>query len=264
MKIINFIFSVSFLFFNSAYSFVFGNHPTICKPKAFSNCYNVSYNTPGYLFIDFEKEKLKFVKGGKIDENDDAYKALKQKNIDQFDELAKCKGKKIICKDALNGGFENKVLSKDEINDPSIVSQDFDFDVFLKNKNCFGVRKTIDNGIYALKDNKYVKVWCKNIPMGQTEDLPNGKIISDSMYQPTCENLAQKNILDIQKANCFGELLSADYSFVCDTNSSGTSPKYIIKNPNTINSFNQITSDEVNMIFNHMKRSAEKARRKRG
>ena len=134
MKIINFIFSVVFLFFNSAYSFVFGNHPTICKPKAFSNCYNVSYNALGYLFIDFEKEKLKFVKGGKIDENDDAYKDLKQKNIDQFDELAKCKGKKIICKDALNDGFENKVLSKDEINDPSIVSQDFDFNVFLKNK----------------------------------------------------------------------------------------------------------------------------------
>lgn len=231
MNFTRYIFFVLFLS-NSAYSFVFQGHPTICKPKALSKCYNISDNTEGYSSKD-------------------------------FDELAKCRGKKIICKDAINGGLENKALSKYEINDPSVVSQDFDFNIFLKNKNCFGVRKTIDNGIYALKDNKYVKVWCKNIPFEQTENLPNGKIISDSMYQPTCENLAQKNILDIQKGNCFGELLSADYSFVCDTNSSGTLPKYIIKNPNTINSFNQITSDEVNMIFNHMKKSAEKARRKR-
>ena len=235
MKIVKFIFPVGFLFLNSAYSFVFQGHPTICRPDILSQiplCYNVGLNETGY-------------------------------NFDALDQSAKCKGKKIICEKAIvkAGNFGDQALSKNEIENNSIVSKFFDTNIL--NNDCFGVRKRDSSGLYAQTDKGNVKIWCKDVLDNPDEEFLSGSIVLDVSNQPKCSDLAQKNIIDIQNANCFGKKLKERYHLVCD--SANKNAEYIIDDngDKTLidDSFLQkITVKEINAKFENMKEAAKKAR----
>ena len=233
MKIVKFIFPVGVLFLNSAYSFVFQGHPTICRPDIFSQisfCYNVGLNKTGYDF-------------------------------DALDQSAKCKGKKIICEKAIvkDGNFGDQALSKNEIENSLIVSKYFDTNIL--NNGCFGIRKRDSSGLYAETNKGNVKIWCKGVLDSYDEEFLNGNIVLNN--QPKCSDLTQKNIIDVQNGNCFGKKIKEKYHLVCD--SLGKNVEYIIDDngDKTLiddNLVEKITVKDVNAKFEKMKEAAEKAR----
>ena len=92
-----------------------------------------------------------------------------------------------------------------------------DFDTNILNGDCFGVRKTIDNGAMASVNGEYVRVWCNGILDNPDEYLPNGEITYGA--QPTCNELAEYGYVATIDNKCYGKYYDmSKYYIECNGN----------------------------------------------
>ena len=158
---------------------------------------------------------------------------------DEWDDKAACKGKKIICANAIIGGAsKNEAFSKSEISSAEktgVGKIDSDFDVYIldsreKDDQCFGVRRTQNNGTSAKVSGApggWVNVYCMEVPgnfdeelAGAGEHFPYGQIVTaPAKPQPNCESLKGDGFMGILNGRCYGRdgYPDSDYFLECDS-----------------------------------------------
>jgi hypothetical protein len=122
---------------------------------------------------------------------------------EEWDVGGNCKGKKIICENAIVGG--HNPFSKAEISDPATISADFDATVFVSAGTCFGQRRTRNNGVQAKVGDAWRDVWCSGILESPDETLPNGQIALAAEDQPTCKSLKENGRIGVLAGQCYGK-----------------------------------------------------------
>lgn len=178
---------------------------------------------------------------------------------DSWDTSGNCRGKKYICTDALTGGGTEPVaMERADILRGVGISSDFDTDVYVSAENCYGARKTSQNGAMVLMNGQYAKVWCDGILSNPTNDeLANGEISAGT--EPSCAELAADNYVATLNGNCYGKRYDpSKYAIDCD----GNTPVIIVLNgaQYTQGIDNYITPFVVNARFSAMQTSASTQR----
>jgi len=132
-----------------------------------------------------------------------------------WDTNSKCWGLKLICPDALKESENAPVaMERNQIKKGTGIKPDYDTDLLSADGECFGRRKTDDNGATAMVNGKYVNVYCSGILNNYDEELPNGEIVYDA--QPTCSDLASNGYIAALNGNCYGKYYdSAKYHIEC-------------------------------------------------
>ncbi len=131
---------------------------------------------------------------------------------DAWDNTSNCRGVKLICPDALSGATEPTPIERDQVS--KRVNRDFDADIL--NGDCFGARKTTDNGAKAMLNGTYVNVWCHGVLTDETIEMPTGEIATGR--QPTCESLAANGYVAVLDNRCYGKQYAIDeYRIECGT-----------------------------------------------
>lgn len=137
-----------------------------------------------------------------------------------WDISGNCRGKKYICGTALSPAGANAVaMERNDILRNVGISSDFDTGVYVSAENCYGARKTRQNGAMALIDGEYVPVWCSGV-LGETtntetESVANGEIATTAT--PTCTDLAEMNYVATLNGNCYGKKYDPNkYAIDCD------------------------------------------------
>ena len=169
---------------------------------------------------------------------------------ESWDVSGSCRGKKYICADALvGGGTEPVAMERAEILRGTGINPDFDTDVLVG--DCYGARKTSQNGAMVLMNGRYAKVWCDGILSNPTDTVENGDIGT----APTCRELADMNYVATLNGRCYGKYYDpSKYSIDCD----GDNPVIIVLNgaQYTQGIDNFITPFVVNARFSAMQTSA--------
>lgn len=127
-----------------------------------------------------------------------------------------CWGMKIICPEALTTGEDYPTpMGRNEISKGTNLNKDFDLSIL--NGDCFGARKTKNNGAMASVDGKYVRVWCNGILDNPDEYLENGEITFGT--EPTCADLADYGYVATENGKCYGKFYDpAKYYIECNSN----------------------------------------------
>lgn len=191
-------------------------------------------------------------------DNTPCYSGLTQGVDDEWDVAASCRGRKYICADAFNTNTPSAVaINMSEITNN--VNSDFDVTVYVAGENCYGTRKTTDNGRMASVNGRYVKVWCNGVLVSPTETLSNGEITTGP--EPTCKQLATDGFAAIANGGCYGKYYNpANYAIECD----GENPTLIVLNGAEYNpnGSNTVTASVANSRFSTMQTSAATQRAK--
>jgi hypothetical protein len=96
-------------------------------------------------------------------------------------------------------------MSKSEISDPAKVSEDFDLTALDNGANCFGLRRTRNNGTSAKVGSQWWNVWCDGVLDSPDEDVGGGKIMLGASEQPTCSYLADHGRIGVLRdGKCYG------------------------------------------------------------
>ena len=134
-----------------------------------------------------------------------------------WDTKTECWGMKLICPEALttSNDYTPLAMSRTDIESGTNINKDFDTNIL--NGDCFGVRKTTDNGAMASVNGEYVRVWCNGILDNPDEYLPNGEITYGA--QPTCNELAEYGYVATIDNKCYGKYYDmSKYYIECNGN----------------------------------------------
>ena len=134
-----------------------------------------------------------------------------------WDSETGCWGMKYICPEALKtpGSYQPVLMGRQEIASGNKINIDYDTNIL--NGDCFGVRKTTDNGAMASVNSEYVRVWCNGILDNPDEYLPNGEITYGA--QPTCNELAEYGYVATIDNKCYGKYYDmSKYYIECNGN----------------------------------------------
>lgn len=136
---------------------------------------------------------------------------------EMWDATSSCWGIKYICGDALTTKTSDpQPMGRAEIARGTGISTDYDTDLLGVDGDCFGRRKTAENGSIASVNGKYVNVWCNGILPNPDETLEYGEITYGT--QPTCASLAADGYVGIENGRCYGKYYdSAQYYIECGT-----------------------------------------------
>ncbi len=171
---------------------------------------------------------------------------------DEWDETGNCRGRKFICAAALSGNASEPIaMNRDKIISGNGINSDFDTGVYVAAEDCYGARKTSQNGALVMMNGEYVRVWCNGILSNPTETVANGEIGP----APTCRELADMNYVATLSGNCYGKRYDpSKYSIDCD----GENPVIIVLNGAQYNPDinNFITPFVINARFGAMQTSA--------
>lgn len=131
-----------------------------------------------------------------------------------WDAGANCWGMKLICPQATTTPNSAPVaMGRNEIASGNGINRDFDTGVLTG--DCFGMRKTVNNGSMASVNGKYVNVWCNGILDSADETLASGEITFGT--QPTCAKLATNGYVGVLNGRCYGKYYDTnDYFIECD------------------------------------------------
>ncbi|MBO7508799.1 MAG: hypothetical protein J6T57_00795 [Alphaproteobacteria bacterium] len=136
-------------------------------------------------------------------------------DMEEWDVSGKCRGKKYICGDALDPVGDAPVLMEraDVLGSVGIST---DYDTFVLNGDCYGVRKTMNNNTMVSVDGRYVRVWCSNIDLApEVTELSNGHFTNGN--QPKCQDLADQGCVATLNGQCYGQCYSpTEYVVQCD------------------------------------------------
>ena len=176
-------------------------------------------------------------------------------DVNEWDVGAKCNGKKIVCDNAIKNPLFGPALSKAEISDSSIIDQDFDVGAAHPTNQCFGVRKTRNNGTEAKVGTEWRKVFCPGVLDDPDDVVTNGEIMLGTADQPTCESLADIGRIGVLNGQCYGKAgyFESDFHIECG---GGLLPiKIVVLNGATINTAganNPTTDEDANALFGIM------------
>lgn len=133
---------------------------------------------------------------------------------EEWDSDAECWGMKLICPEALkSGGTYPVAMGRDDIKNGTGINADFDTNIL--DGDCFGVRKTTENGAMAMINGEYTRVWCNGILDNPDEYMQNGEITYGA--QPTCAQLAEYGYVAAINNNCYGKYYdAAQYYIECN------------------------------------------------
>lgn len=183
-----------------------------------------------------------------------------------WDSETGCWGMKYICPEALKtpGSYQPVLMGRQEIANGGKINIDYDTNIL--NGDCFGVRKTTDNGAMASVNGEYVRVWCNGVLDNPDPDnyLPNGEL-PENGREPTCSELARNGFMATQAGKCFGKYYDPmKYTIECgDPNSifatnilelNGADPSYTYANAPT-------TADDADDIFDRMQEKSASQRK---
>lgn len=170
----------------------------------------------------------------------------------EWDVSGSCRGRKFICAAALSRNASDAVaMERDDIIHGNGINSDFDTGVYVAAEDCYGARKTSQNGALVMMNGEYVRVWCNGILSNPTETVANGEIGP----APTCRELADMNYVATLSGNCYGKRYDpSKYSIDCD----GENPVIIVLNGAQYNPDinNFITPFVINARFGAMQTSA--------
>ncbi len=179
---------------------------------------------------------------------------------DSWDYSGNCRGKKYICPDALTDNSTDRVaMERAAIAHRDGINSDFDTEVYVASEQCYGARKTSQNGAMVLVNGEYKRVWCMGV-LGSDYDgddilrLTNGDVVKNGA-EPTCSYLADMNYVATLDGNCYGKYYDPSrYSIDCD----GQTPVIVVLNgaQYTPNVDNYITPLIANTRFSAMQTSA--------
>ena len=125
-------------------------------------------------------------------------------DAEMWDADAKCRGMKYICPDALVSKTTSATLiSRNDINNSSIVKSDYDTSLLSDAGDCFGRRKTNKSGNQVMVNGNYVNVYCDGVLNKSDETLANGEIVYGT--QPTCDTLKKNGFVAVENGKCFGK-----------------------------------------------------------
>ncbi len=138
-------------------------------------------------------------------------------DTEMWDATSNCWGLKLICPDALTDGSRTaQPMGRAEIASGKKINSDFNTDLLGPDGDCFGRRKTAENGAIASVNGKYVNVWCPGILNNPDETLANGEITYGA--QPTCSELAEYGYAGIENGRCYGKYYDeSQYYIECGT-----------------------------------------------
>lgn len=121
-------------------------------------------------------------------------------DTEMWDASARCRGMKMICGDALRTPTDGAIaMGKSDIE--SKVNPDYNANVL--NGDCFGARRTTNDGGNAIYDGGTVKIWCAGILNNPDETVAGGEITYGA--QPTCDDLANDGWVAVKNGNCYGK-----------------------------------------------------------
>lgn len=143
-----------------------------------------------------------------------------------WDSGSSCWGLKLICPEALISTSERYPvpMEKADISKGKNINKDFDTNKL--NNDCFGARKTNNDGTKVYVNGELVNVWCNGILMDVDENLSNGEITYGP--QPTCEELAIDGYIGILNKRCYGKYYDPSNYFI-ECTSKELLPSRIIK-----------------------------------
>lgn len=171
-----------------------------------------------------------------------------------------CWGRKIICPGVLSDHAyfdNNEGVPLDII--INYTKPDFDTNIYVPSGQCWGARRSIQNGTMVLVDGSYVPVWCPGVLDSVHETLPNGEI--NLRTQPTCEELARNNYAKILNGLCYGKWYDpARFAVQCN----GETSTLVILNGADYNrnSTRGLTPSSADSTFDNLRRSSETQRNK--
>ena len=172
-------------------------------------------------------------------------------NTEQWDISAGCRGMKYICAGALTtGGDESVIKTRAEIASGAGIKSDFDTNVYVSDGDCYGARKSKAGNTMVSVNGNYVRVWCNGILDNPADEiLPNGGEFTTGA-QPTCPELAARNIAAVLNGNCYGKYYNPnDYAIDCN----GDTPILVLLNGADYNPNGRgATSSDTSSIFNSM------------
>lgn len=172
-----------------------------------------------------------------------------------------CWGMKMICPEALTTDeYQPVPMGRDEIAKGTNINKDFDTDIL--NGDCFGVRKTTENGAMASVNGEYVRVWCNGILDNADEYLENGEITYGT--QPTCAELAEYGYVATVNDKCYGKYYdSSKYYIQCDGSNILPSKIIVVNGADYSTSSSNAPADAsaANKIFDSMQDISESQRK---
>ena len=173
-----------------------------------------------------------------------------------WDISGNCRGRKIICPTALtDGGTEPVPMDRADIIRYTGISSDFDTDIYVSNEQCYGARKTSQNGTMVLINGEYERVWCNGVLINPTDTVANGEIGP----APSCFELATDNYVATLNGNCYGKRYDPrQYSIDCENDT----PVIIVLNgaEYDINGRESMTTETANEMFRSLQESATRQR----
>ncbi len=181
-------------------------------------------------------------------------------DTEMWDATSNCRGLKLICPDALTSGGRDAVpMGRAEIAKGTGINADFDTDLLGADGDCFGRRKTAEDGAMASVNGKYVPVWCNGILIKPDETLANGEITYDT--QPTCEVLANDGFIAIENGRCYGKYYNPnEYYIDCNGGRDLLPARIIVLNGTDIQNATQdipTTMADADAIFDEMFRLSQ-------
>ena len=134
-------------------------------------------------------------------------------DVELWDVTSECWGMKLVCPDALvKFTDEPTPISKRDTRDSKVIDSDFDVNLLSPNGDCFGRRKTIEDGTMVSIDGKYVNVWCMGILDNADERTANGEITYG--VQPKCATLAKNGYAAVKNNKCYGKYFDPNKYYI--------------------------------------------------
>ncbi len=133
-------------------------------------------------------------------------------DTEMWDATSSCWGMKYICADALTNSDTAMLMGRAEIARGTGIDSDFDTSLLGLDGDCFGRRKTEQNGAIAIIDGKPIKVWCNGILDNADEELSNGEISLTT--QPTCKSLSDNGYVGVINDDCYGKYFAPEKYYI--------------------------------------------------
>ena len=199
--------------------------------------------------------------------------------VEEWDTGANCRGKKIICPNAVVGGTVSgleEAFSRAEIVAAGFISTDFDIDTLDSAGGCFGIRRLRGGGTEARVDGQWVNVFCPGIlDDPDVERVGVGEIIADLTAQPNCEDLSEFGFLGVLRSvsggQCFGMPGFPPGDFYLDCGNALAPERIIVlngadrfnvrTNVDPVTSPHPLSEEQAAIVFERMIANAEEQRR---
>lgn len=148
-------------------------------------------------------------------------------DAEMWDAGSSCWGLKLICPEATVAANSQPVpMGRTEIAKGTGIKTDFDTDVL--NGDCFGMRKTSENGSKASVNGTFVNVWCSGILDNADETVASGEITYGT--QPSCAQLAENGYVGVINGRCYGKYYDMSEYFIECTGSDILPSRLIVLN----------------------------------